>query len=144
MMKRQSMFEAVGGLPVMERVHKRFYDKVYADPWLGKFFEGHSQEAIELRQTQFMAEKMGSRSPYPGRELPLAHRRMFIPEELLKARQALLRESLEEDGVAEKLIIRWLKIDKAFWGKVGNESLDEFHLVDFKYEKPLIVEKPAE
>ncbi len=143
-MKRQSMFEAVGGLPVMERVHKRFYDKVYADPWLGKFFEGHSQEAIELRQTQFMAEKMGSRSPYPGRELPLAHRRMFIPEELLKARQALLRESLEEDGVAEKLIIRWLKIDKAFWGKVGNESLDEFHLVDFKYEKPLIVEKPAE
>jgi len=67
-MKRQTMFEAVGGLPVMERVHKRFYDKVYAHPWLGQFFEEHSQEAIEL--------------------------------------------------------------------------LDEFHLVDFKYEKPLIVEKP--
>jgi len=40
------------------------------------------------------------------------------------------------------VIVRWLKIDKAFWGKIGNESLDEFHLVDFKYEKPLIVEKP--
>jgi hemoglobin len=142
MMKKQTMFEAVGGLPVMERVHKRFYDKVYADPWLGKFFEGHSQEAIELRQTQFMAEKMGAKSAYPGRELPLAHRRMYISEELLKARQALLRESLEEEGMAEKLIVRWLKIDKAFWSQIGNESLDEFHLVDFKYEKPLIVEKP--
>jgi len=141
-MKRQTMFEAVGGLPVMERVHKRFYDRIYAHPWLGKFFEGHSQEAIELRQTQFMAEKMGSKIPYPGRDLPLAHRRMYIPEELLKLRQTLLRESLEEEGVAEKLIVRWLKIDKAFWGKVGNESLDAFHQVDFKYEKPLIVERP--
>lgn len=142
-MKRQTMFEAVGGLPVMECVHKRFYDKVYAHPWLGQFFEGHDQATIELRQTQFMAEKMGSDRPYPGRELPLAHRRMFITEELLKERQALLRESLEEEGVAEQLIVRWLKIDKAFWGKISNESLDEFLLVDFKYEKPLIVEKPV-
>jgi len=141
-MKKQTMFEAVGGLPVMERVHKRFYDKVYAHPWLGQFFEGHSQEAIELRQTQFMAEKMGSDSIYPGRELPLSHRRMYISEELLKLRQALLRESLDEEGVADKQISRWLKIDKAFWGQVSNASLDEFHLVDFKYEKPLIVEKP--
>jgi len=143
MMKKQTMFEAVGGLPVMERVHKRFYDKVYAHPWLGKFFEGHSQAAIELRQTQFMAEKMGSDSIYPGRELPLAHRRMYITEALLKERQGLLRESLEEEGVAETLIVRWLKIDKAFWGRVGNKSLDEFKQIDFKYEKPLIVEKPS-
>ncbi len=141
-MKRQTMFEAVGGLPVMERVHKRFYDKVYAHPWLGQFFEGHDQTAIELRQTQFMAEKMGADKPYPGRELSLAHRRMYITEELLKERQALLRESLEEEGVTEKLIVRWLKIDKAFWGQISNESLDEFHLVDFKYETPFIVEKP--
>ena len=141
-MKRQTMFEAVGGLPVMERVHKRFYDKVYAHPWLGQFFEGHSQTAIELRQTQFMAEKMGSKSVYPGRDLPLAHRRMYITEELLVVRQGLLRESLEEEGVEEALIARWLKIDKAFWSHIRNESLDEFHLVDFKYEKPLIVEKP--
>jgi len=142
-MKKQTMFEAVGGLAVMERVHKRFYDKVYADPWLGQFFEGHNQATIELRQTQFMAEKMGAESIYPGRELPLAHRRMYITEELLKVRQALLRESLQEEGVAEKLIVRWLKIDKAFWGKISNLSLDEFHQVDFKYEIPMVVEKPA-
>jgi len=45
------MFDAVGELPVMERVHKRFYNNVYAPPWQGKFFEGHSQATIELRQT---------------------------------------------------------------------------------------------
>jgi len=143
-MKKQSMFEAIGGLNAMTRIHKSFYDKMYAHAWLGKFFEGHSQEAIELRQTQFMAEKMGADSPYPGRELPLAHRRMYITEEQLELRRDLLRESLQEEGLSETLIRRWLKIDGAFWGKIRNDSLDEFHKVDFKYEIPLIVDKPVE
>ncbi|MDQ6996677.1 MAG: group 1 truncated hemoglobin [Mariprofundus sp.] len=143
MQKKQSLFDAIGGLIVMERVHKVFYDKVYVHPWLGQFFIGHDQRVIELRQTQFMAEKMGANSIYPGRELPLTHRRMYITEELLELRRDLLREALEEESLPEPLIRRWLKIDKAFWGKISNGSLDEFHLVDFKYEKPLIVEKPV-
>jgi len=139
---KQSLFDAIGGIEVMEHVHTVFYDKVYAHPWLGNFFIGHNQKAIELRQTQFMAEKMGSKSAYLGRELPLAHRRMYITEELLETRKGLLREALQEEGLSEKLILRWLKIDGAFWGKIKNKSLEEFHKVDFKYERPLIVDKP--
>ncbi len=141
--KKQSLFEAVGGLIVMERVHKTFYDKVYAHPWLGQFFAGHDQRAIELRQTQFMAEKMGADSIYPGRDLSLAHRRMYITEELLELRRGLLREALEEEGLSEPLIRRWVKIDGAFWSKIKNNSLEEFHKVDFKYELPVVVERPA-
>ncbi len=140
---KKSLFDAIGGLEVMEHVHTAFYDKVYAHPWLGQFFIGHDQKAIELRQTQFMAEKMGSKSPYPGRELPLAHRRMYITEELLEIRKGLLREALQEEGLSEALILRWLKIDGAFWGKIKNKSLEEFHQVDFKYEQPFIVDKPV-
>jgi len=43
---KQSLFDAVGGLPTLQKVHKIFYDKVYAHPWLDPFFEGHSQEAL--------------------------------------------------------------------------------------------------
>ncbi len=139
---KQSMLDAIGGLTVMERIHTTFYDKVYAHPWLGKFFEGHDQRAIELRQTQFMAEKMGGDMPYPGKDLPLAHRRMYITEELLKVRQALLREAIEEAGLPEPLIERWLRIDHAFWRKIKNDSLSAFKQIDFKYEKPVIIEKP--
>ncbi len=143
-MEKQSLFGAVGGIAAMEHVHTVFYDKVYAHPWLGQFFVGHDQKAIELRQTQFMAEKMGSKSAYPGRELPLAHRRMYITKELLEIRQGLLRESLQEEGLSEALIQRWLKIDHAFWGKIKNKSLEEFQKVDFKYEQPFIADKPVE
>jgi len=142
MMKKTCLFDAVGGLATLERVHKTFYDKVYAHAWLGQFFAGHDQNAIELRQTQFMAEKMGSKSIYPGRELPLAHRRMYITEELLELRRGLLRETLEKEGLSDDLIRRWLKIDGAFWGKIKNKSRQEFDGVDLKYELPLIVEKP--
>ena len=139
---KQSLFDAIGGLPAMQRVHKTFYDKVYAHPWLGKFFEGHEQEAIELRQTQFMAEKFGHDEIYPGRELEVAHRRMFLTEELLELRKGLLREALQEEGVDEDLIARWLKIDGAFWGKVKNNSLESFKQIDLKFQKALVIEKP--
>ncbi len=141
---RKSLFEEVGGLATLERVHRRFYDKVYAHPWLGRFFEGHDQRAIELRQTQFMAEKFGADLRYPGMELELAHRRMFIPERLLRVRQGLLREALEEEGLAEPLIQRWLRIDHAFWKRVRNDSLESFRRIDLKYERPLIVPEPGE
>jgi len=141
--KNATLFEKLGGLPTLEKVHKRFYDKIYAHPWLGRFFEGHAQEAIELRQTQFMAEKFGADIQYPGMELELAHRRMYIPEELLKLRQGILREALEEECVPADLIRRWLKIDHAFWSKIRNDSLASFSEVDMKYEQPMIIQRPA-
>jgi hemoglobin len=139
---RQSLFGQLGGIETLNRVHKRFYDKIYAHPWLKRFFEGHEQAAIELRQTQFMAEKFGSDIRYPGMELELAHRRMYIPQELLSLRRELLRASLEEEDVPETLIIRWLKIDGAFWKDIRKDSLAAFSEIDLKYEKPLIVPKP--
>ncbi|EAU54911.1 group I truncated hemoglobin [Mariprofundus ferrooxydans] len=142
MSKKISLFDQVGGLPTLDRVHKRFYDKMYAHPWLGKFFEGHDQQAIELRQTQFMGVKMGGAMRYPGMALELAHRRMYITLEQLELRQSILRESLEEEHVPEPLIKRWLKIDAAFWGHIKNDSLEEFQQVDLKYERPLIVPNP--
>lgn len=141
---KQSLFDAIGGLPTLEKVHRIFYDKVYAHPWLGQFFTGHDQRAIELRQTQFMAEKFGGPILYPGKELELAHRRMYITPELFELRQRLLRESLEEADVPEKLIVRWLRIDRAFMDRIVNNSREDFDLTDFKYEQPVVIPNPDE
>ncbi|MDX8409435.1 MAG: group 1 truncated hemoglobin [Mariprofundales bacterium] len=140
--EQSSLFDQLGGLPTLERVHHRFYNKVYAHPWLGRFFEGHEQQAIELRQTQFMAQKFGADTPYPGQELELAHRRMFISEALLQLRQQLLRQTLEEEQIVAPLIARWLKIDHAFWRQIRNDSLHAFQRIDLKYERPIVVPAP--
>jgi len=140
---KQSLFDAVGGLPTLRKVHKIFYDKIYAHDWLKVFFTGHNQEAIENRQTDFMAQKMGGPVKYMGREPKVAHRHMYISRELFDVRQALLKESLQEANVVDDLIVRWLKIDQAFQRAIVKDSIESFYKTTWQYQKRIIVPKPA-
>jgi hemoglobin len=142
--REQTLFAAVGGLPTLRRVHKIFYDKIYAHPWIGKYFAGHDQKAIEARQTKFMAEKMGGDVSYYGKEMKMAHRYMFISQELFDLRSQLLRESLREADVPDRLARRWLKIDGAFRRQIVKESMASFLAWTWKYEKRVIVPRPRE
>ena len=140
---KQTLFDAVGGLPTLQRAHKIFYDKVYSHDWLKQFFEGHNQQAIENRQTAFMAEKMGGPVEYWGKEMKLVHQAMYITRELFEVRHALLEESLREAGVAEDLRQRWLRIDSAFMKSIVKDSIESFYSVTWKYKKRLIIPKPG-
>jgi hemoglobin len=139
---KKTLFEAVGGLPTLQKVHKIFYDKIYAHPWIGKFFVGHSQEAIENRQTTFMAEKMGGPIVYMGKDIEMAHEAMYITVELFELRSRLLDESLQEAGLDEALRKRWLKIDSAFMKKIVKYSPETFLKTRWPYKKHIVIPKP--
>lgn len=142
-MSTQSLFDAVGGLPTLQKVHTIFYDKVYAGPWIGKFFAGHEQAAIENRQTDFMSEKMGGTAPYPGKPLRQVHENMLISDELVALRTRLLLESLVEAGVSEALAERWMRIDAAFAKQIVKTSVAEFYRdYSFAYKQRIIHPKP--
>ena len=138
----KTLYELVGGLPVMQKVHKIFYDKVYAHDWLGQFFVGHDQKAIEDRQTSFIAEKMGGPDLYPGKEIKMVHETMYITSELFEIRKSLLESALKEVGVEEDLRLRWLKIDSAFKHHIVKDSIESMYNNDWKYKKPIIIPKP--
>ena len=142
-MTKTTLFDAVGGLDTLRRVHKLFYDKVYAHPWLGKFFIGRNQESIENRQTSFMAEKMGGDVKYLGKDPYMAHRAFYITEELFEVRKQLLKESLIEFGLPAELIDRWLIIDSAFKRKIVKDSIQSFYANTWKYEKRIIIPKSS-
>jgi len=140
-MKKESLLDQVGGISKLQEVHKIFYDKIYAHPWLGKFFEGHDQTAIENRQTSFMSEKMGGSKDYMGKPPYMAHRQMYITEELFELRQTILKESLQEAAIPGVLIDRWLRIDQAFKKQIVKNSIEEFYKTTWKYEKRVIIPK---
>ncbi len=140
---KPTLFDAIGGLPTLQRVHKIFYDKVYAHDWLGQFFAGHSQESIENRQTSFMAEKMGGPVEYWGKEIKYTHEAIYITQELFELRHALLAESLAEAGVPGDLSERWLRIDSAFMKLIVKDSIESFYSVTWPYKQRIIVPKPG-
>lgn len=141
---KPTLFESIGGLPALQRTHNIFYDKIYAHPWLKQFFEGHNQEAIENRQTSFMAEKMGGPEEYMGKEIQYTHEAMYITQELFEVRHALLRDSIHEAGIPSDLAERWLRIDSAFMKKITKESIASFYSVTWPYKKRIIVPKPSD
>lgn len=140
--KKQTLFDEIGGRATLQEVHRRFYDKVYGHDWLGKFFAGHERQSIENRQTRFMAEKMGGPVGYYGKQPRMAHRHMYITEELFNIRQSLLQEALIEAGVPEHLRRRWLRIDDAFRSVIVKPSIADFYSTTWRYEKRIIIPSP--
>lgn len=141
-MTKPTLFDAVGGRPTLERAHKLFYDQVYAHPWLGQFFAGHSQQAIENRQTEFMAEKMGGPEHYRGKDIEMVHEAMYVTPELFEIRRELLEMALIEVGLDPGLRNRWLRIDGAFMQKVVKNDYAEFQKRSWPYKKHIVIPKP--
>jgi len=136
---KQTLYDAVGGLPTLQKVHRIFYDKIYVHPWLKQFFAGHSQQAIEDRQTSFMGEKMGG-PKYLGKPLQQVHENMYITRELYELRHQILKDSLHEAGVPEDLATRWLKIDNAFVRQITKDSIESFYRdYHFTYKRRVII-----
>ena len=119
------LFERLGGKPVLEKVHKLFYDKLFEHPWLKGYFEGIDQKHIEAQQTDFMSQTFGGPRRYMGKPVNTAHKHIFINRGLFELRHEVLRESIEEAGVSDELMQEWLRVDAAFERAIVKNSSDE-------------------
>ncbi len=137
-----SLYEQLGGRATLERVHKIFYDKLYAHPWIGQFFVDVPRNVIEPQQTDFMAQTFGGPAMYCGKFPIPAHKHMFITEELFDLRHTMLGESLQAAGVAPPLAASWLDVDAAFKARLVKRSPSECE-GRFKMEPIMVVPKVA-
>lgn len=125
MSSQPSLFDRVGGYDMVKKVHKIFYDKIYADEWIGQFFKEINQDVIENQQTDFMVQAMGGPDKYCGAFPIPAHKHMNISLELFQYRHEMLKASLNEAGLAQTEIDAWLKIDAAFGKGIIKKSVDD-------------------
>ena len=110
----KTLYDRLGGKNTFVKVHKLFYDKAYADPWLSKFFTDKPQEVLENQQTDFMVQLMGGPKAYGGKSPKSAHQHMVITEELFELRAQLLSQSIKELGIRDDLREEWLDADRTF------------------------------
>jgi len=124
-MEDNTLLQEIGGRPVLEKVHKLFYDKLYEHPWLKNFFLHIDQKVIENQQTDFMVSNMGGGKIYSGGMPRNVHRHMYITEELFDLRTEILKESILACGVPGALAERWIRIDVAFKHSLVKKSIDD-------------------
>jgi hemoglobin len=122
--KDSTFFQSLGGRLTIERVHRSFYDKVYADPWLKQFFRHVPQATIESQQNAFMTQAFGGPQIYCGAFPIPAHKHMYITEELFLHRHALLKAALQECLLPKAHIEKWLSIDGSFRKGIVKPSKD--------------------
>jgi hemoglobin len=116
--KAKTPFERIGGLKVLQKVAKIFYDKVYDHEWLGQYFTHMEQSHIESQQVDFMSGRLNGPKAYSGRFPGPAHEHMVISVELFDVRESLLEEAMTECNIPEDLKEIWHNIDRAFRDRI--------------------------
>ncbi|WP_331767243.1 group 1 truncated hemoglobin [Embleya sp. NBC_00896] len=69
----QTMYEQLGGGPVIREAVDRFYRLVLADPELAPYFERSDVSAVKRHQALLLASVLGGPETYDGRTLAAAH-----------------------------------------------------------------------
>lgn len=132
----KTLYDRLGGKPTFIKVHKIFYDKAYADPWLSKYFTDKPQIVLENQQTDFMVQLMGGPKAYGGKSPKSAHQHMVITGELFELRARLLSESIKEAGISDNLREEWLDADRTF--KRALEKKSEADCVQAYPNQPIL------
>lgn len=109
----KTLYDRLGGKQTFIKVHKLFYDKAYAHPWLSKYFTDKPQEVLENQQTDFMVQLMGGPKAYGGKSPKFAHQHMAISDELFELRAVMLSDSIKEAGISDGLRQEWLEADRS-------------------------------
>lgn len=106
-------------LPSDDELHAiahAFYDKVYAHPWIGRFFEGVDQAHQELKLVRFF--HMSWHDPVfgqlQGQYLKEEHAHMYIPAALFDVRQELFAAAMRERGHDEALVEAFLAFNETW------------------------------
>jgi hemoglobin len=103
-----SLFDDLGGEPVLRRIIDRFVDRVFDDVMIGFFFRNARRERIKQKEYEFAAQHLGASVEYTGRPIADAHRAHPIMGGQFARRLTILKETLEAEHVPEHVKEHWL------------------------------------
>ena len=116
--------ETVGGEEQAWALLRDFYDRLFADLFVGFLFAPHDKERLVESQYAWLGANLGRRiAPYRGPSLRKSHAHLPILPGHFDRRHTILRQTLEDHGVPEELREEWLALDRTLrdtilgWGK---------------------------
>ena len=121
----RSLFEELGGEPVLRQIIDRFVDRVFDDVMIGFFFRNARKERIKQKEYEHAAEHLGAGAPYTGRPLTEAHRAHPIMGGQFNRRLMILEETLDAFHVPEHVKQHWLAHTEALRPQITADGSQE-------------------
>ncbi len=108
------MWSALREGELLREILTDFYTRVYADPQLAPFFEHTTRQRAIEKQFNFLYQTFTGDDVYFGERPRNAHHWMVIADELLTHREQMMRQVLEEHGLPEHLVHRWIAMEESY------------------------------
>ncbi len=99
-----TLYEKLGGQPVVAQIVDDFYKRVLADDTVNHFFANTDMEKQRRHQTAFVSHALGGPNQYSGRSMEKAHAGLDLQPEHFEAIANHLGESLAEYGLTQEEI----------------------------------------
>jgi hemoglobin len=96
----QTMFERYGGFATVRKVVSSFYEYVLEDEVMAPYFEGIDMRRQIDHQSKFISAVMGGPGSFSDDHLRRVHERLAIDKEAFVVMSDLLKEALEDNGIA--------------------------------------------
>lgn len=118
-MRRQTLYDEIGGKPAVTAVVGDFYDRLLADPNLKRFFAGQDMEKLKSHQRALVTVALGGTDDlYTGRMMGPAHAGLGIDNDSFDRVLAHLSDALAAAQVVPITIEKILAILEALRGDV--------------------------
>lgn len=105
-----SLFQRIGGLPMLTRLSNQTLDIVSKDPRTSRSFEGVKMKTLKESLTHFLCVKTGGDCVYEGETMQKSHADAHITMAEFEVMVDVLRERLDSNGVATREKNELLKI----------------------------------
>ncbi|MEY4545266.1 MAG: hypothetical protein RL685_1461 [Pseudomonadota bacterium] len=104
-----SLFDELGGEPVLRSVIRTFVDRMFSDPMIGYLFRKANAQRVADKEYELAAQHLGAPGVvYTGKPLGEAHAPHRILDGQFARRLHILRGTLEEAGAPRAVIDHWL------------------------------------
>lgn len=99
-----SIYEQIGGQPVVKTAVTLFYNRVLEDPALAPWFDGVDLSRLRSHQRAFLSAALGGPEAFTGRSLAAAHSGRAITDEAFDAVVHHLGVALRDLGIDHAVI----------------------------------------
>jgi truncated hemoglobin YjbI len=108
-MSERTLFEELGGEPVLRAIVDRFVDGQFDDVMIGFFFRNASRDRVKEKEYEFAARHLGADVHYTGRPIDEAHAGHPIMGGQFMRRLQILQDTLDSFGVPDVVREHWVE-----------------------------------